>query len=108
LQHPIDTIYSSENGESQWAKELAIAIIRNNDALTSPLNVLKPAQCYGDMGAANGSVLLALAIEKSRQQKANKQIMVYSSSDSGARGALCLTTEMASAASVKNNNRDSV
>jgi|GEM_PF-2065805 len=102
---PISDIYSSQNGESKWAKELAIAMMRTKKSFTEQTNIIKPAQSYGDIGAANGSVLLALAIEKSQQQNANKPIMIYSSSDSGSRGALCVTTNMEKTALFTDNTK---
>ena len=58
---PIRSAFSSMNGEHHWAKELGTACIRCKDRLAGDLVVEHPADCYGDLGAASGPALMALA-----------------------------------------------
>ncbi|WP_444994499.1 hypothetical protein [Aliikangiella sp. IMCC44359] len=84
-------IYSSENGESYYANELALAIIRNKSAFTKNKKIIRPAEYLGDIGAAFGCVMLGLAIKKAQEQSHDCPILVFCSSDSGARAGLYLT-----------------
>ncbi len=85
LRTPIEFIYSSENGEMHYAKELSIALMRNQDRLGAGVQVQRPAEFLGDTGAAHGAIALALT---SKQLSASKSAVVYCSSDSGTRAAV--------------------
>lgn len=86
----IEIIYSSENGEPHFSRELATAIMRNKDSFTDNLSVIRPAECFGDVGAAFGAIAISLAAEKLKRQNSNLPIIVACTSDSGARAALSL------------------
>ncbi|WP_141620441.1 beta-ketoacyl synthase N-terminal-like domain-containing protein [Myxococcus sp. AB036A] len=58
---PIRTVFASLNGESFGAKEWGVAFIRNREALHPELRMEHPADCFGDLGAATGPVLVGLA-----------------------------------------------
>ena len=85
---PIQTIYSSMNGESYWAKEYGVAFIRNKKAFQDKVKIEHPADCYGDLGAATAAALIALAAESLFKQKGPATHLVYSSSDSAWRSAV--------------------
>lgn len=84
----IHRIFSSMNGESHWAKEYGVAFTRNRDAFHDPVGIEHPADCYGDLGAATGPVLIALAAEQLLGHTKTESHLVYSSSDHGRRGAI--------------------
>ncbi|MGM8225542.1 hypothetical protein ACSV5M_03095 [Cellvibrio sp. ARAG 10.3] len=84
----ISYIYSSMNGESYWARELGVACIRNANAMSKELIVIHPADCYGDVGAATGSLLVALAADNLYHNPQNRRHLVYCSSDTEKRSAV--------------------
>lgn len=81
-KQPFKHIYSSLNGEPQLAKEIGIALIRNNlaKAVTAHHH---PADCWGDIGAATAPFLMALAIHQIKNHS-----LIITASDSGFRGAV--------------------
>jgi len=84
----LHSIYSSMNGENHWAKEYGVAFIRSQEFFIDPVRIEHPADCYGDLGAATGPVLIALAAEHLFSHATAKAHLVYSSSDTGKRGAI--------------------
>ena len=91
--HPdqsIDAIYSCMNGEHYWAKEYGVAYLRNKQKFIDQVRTEHPADCYGDLGAATGLALIALAAEDLHSSKSESRHLVYSSSDYSARGALVI------------------
>lgn len=80
----IQQVYSSLNGESFGAKELGVAMIRNSNLIDPDCLLMHPADCYGDLGAASGAVLLALSSMK------KAPILCYASSEQAFRGAACV------------------
>jgi 3-oxoacyl-[acyl-carrier-protein] synthase-1 len=89
-QGAVDTIYSSMNGEHYWAKEYGVAYIRNRHYFGDNVKVEHPADCYGDLGAATGNVLMGLVGYGHLNGKINNQSIIYSSSDSAWRAAVCM------------------
>lgn len=83
---PIDAIYASLNGENFGAKELGVAFMRNKSAFVENVQTEHPADCFGDIGAAFGPVLIANA---SNSKQSN--ILCYCSSDKQSRAAIQLT-----------------
>ncbi len=81
-------IYSSMNGESYWSRELGVACIRNSNAMSKELTIIHPADCYGDVGAATGSLLIALAADNLYNNPQNRRHLVYCSSDTEKRSAV--------------------
>jgi 3-oxoacyl-[acyl-carrier-protein] synthase I len=100
----IQTIYSSMNGESHWAKEYGVAYIRNKDAFDEKVKVEHPVDCYGDLGAASGTALIALAAEGLFKKPSDTTYLVYSSSDSSKRGAIIVEKIQVSANSKLNSH----
>ncbi|MCF6336675.1 MAG: hypothetical protein L3J84_01805 [Gammaproteobacteria bacterium] len=84
----IHTIYSSMNGEHYWAKECSVALLRNEAHLQERITVAHPADCYGDLGAATGSVLIGLAAQQLLKQPGPATHLVYSSADGPLRAAV--------------------
>lgn len=78
------------NGENHWAKEYGVAVLRNRNALKDPVRVVHPADCYGDVGAATATTLIALAAEHLFKHKNARAHVVYSSSDTAKRGAIVI------------------
>ncbi len=85
---PVERIYSSQNGESFWAKELNVALFRNKKLLPENYAVEHPADCYGDLGAATGAVLIGLAAQHLFKQNENFSSLVCCSSDHANRASI--------------------
>ena len=84
----INRIYSSMNGENYWAKEYGVACLRNQQKLSAQLKIEHPAEFYGDLGAATGTTLIALAAQRLFASISEDKYLVYCSSDTAMRGAL--------------------
>jgi 3-oxoacyl-[acyl-carrier-protein] synthase-1 len=87
-QHSIQNIYSSMNGENHWAKEYGVAYLRNKKTFVDKINIVHPADCYGDIGAATATALITLAAEHLHRSQQLQKSLVYSSSDFGLRAAI--------------------
>ena len=83
---PIHTIYASLNGEQFSAKELGVASIRNKGALVDDFEVVHPADCFGDIGAAFAPVMIGMT-GKSRLSNT----LCYCASEQAYRGAVYVT-----------------
>ncbi|RDH83859.1 MAG: hypothetical protein DIZ80_06910 [endosymbiont of Galathealinum brachiosum] len=88
---PITRVYSSMNGESFWAKENGVAMMRNKKHFHENVTTEHPADCYGDLGAATGSVLLALSASQLMKNKAENNHLVYTSSDNEWRASVVVS-----------------
>jgi 3-oxoacyl-[acyl-carrier-protein] synthase-1 len=87
---PIACVFSSLNGERYWGKEFGVARLRNT-ALFAPDHPMEhPAECFGDLGAAHGPALAALAVHGIQQGYRREPCLVYASSDYGERAAILL------------------
>lgn len=91
-QRIIKNIYSSANGERYWGKELGVALTRNHHLFDDP-KVHHPAEYYGDIGAATGAVLVALAGQTAMNIPGDDTHLIYGSADQSYRGAICLQAE---------------
>lgn len=89
-RNSISYIYSSMNGESYWSKELGVAILRNKSSWVENHQLYHPADCYGDIGAATGAVLIGLAVKKLGDLEPGNAHLIYCSSDSEHRAAVCI------------------
>ena len=81
---PIESIYSSLNGESFGTKELGVARIRNQGQLDLNIPVHHPADCFGDLGAAMAPILWGVVAQNEKRPS-----LIYCSSDGPERGAVC-------------------
>jgi 3-oxoacyl-[acyl-carrier-protein] synthase-1 len=84
---PAGCVYASFNGERYWAKEFGVALLRNKERFAPDYQMEHPAECFGDLGAAHGAVLLGLACLGVRGGYRRAPALVYSSSDYGDRAA---------------------
>lgn len=87
---PVRATYSSFNGERYWAREFGVARIRNAASFAPEMRMEHPAECFGDLGAAHGAALLALAAHALEKACQPGPVLVYASSDRGDRAALVL------------------
>lgn len=87
----IATVYSSMNGENYWAKEWGVAYLRNRAAFSEDPEIHHPADCFGDVGAATGPLLVGLAMIGIRGGYRRGPAVVYCSSDGGARAVMSLS-----------------
>jgi 3-oxoacyl-[acyl-carrier-protein] synthase I len=81
LSAPVANIYASLNGESFGAKEWGVARLRHRDMFTPLSELQHPADCYGDLGAATGALLMALAVTALERGDRNGPSLVWASSD---------------------------
>ena len=88
---PIRRVYAGLNGESFGAKEWGVARIRHAVHFAQDAAIEHPADCYGDLGAATGPVLLALAEKALRRGNAGP-VLVWASSDREERACALLHT----------------
>lgn len=86
----IGCVYSSFNGERYWAREYGVARLRHADAFMPEHPMEHPAECFGDMGAAQGSALAALAAHGVHHGYRHAPCLVFASSDYGDRAASLL------------------
>ena len=87
---PIASVYSSFNGERYWAREYGVARLRQAKAFAPDHQMEHPAECFGDMGSAQGTALAALAAHGVQQGYRKAPCLVYASSDYGDRAASLL------------------
>lgn len=88
---PVTVVYSSMNGEHYWAKEHGVMMIRNRQSMMDDVSVEHPADCYGDLGAATGPILAALAATNLLNGLGQgDRALLYCASDGPARAAVCL------------------
>jgi 3-oxoacyl-[acyl-carrier-protein] synthase-1 len=87
---PIGCVYSSFNGERYWGREYGVARLRNTAAFAEDHQMEHPAECFGDLGAAHGPMLAALAVHGLIHGYRPSPCLVYASSDYGERGAVLL------------------
>lgn len=84
----IGAVYSSMNGEHYWAKEYGAAMIRNRPCFDENVRTEHPADCFGDLGAATGAVLMGLAAEDLFKRPGPGTHLVCASSDGPWRAAV--------------------
>jgi len=87
---PIECVYASFNGERYWAREFGTARIRNTRHFHEEALMEHPAECYGDLGAAVGPALTALAAQALHARRLRAPCLAYASSDRGDRAAVLL------------------
>ena len=87
---PIGCVYASFNGERYWGKEFGVARLRNSAVFVPDHQMEHPAECFGDLGAAHGIMLAALAVHGVFKRYRQSPCLVYASSDYGGRAAILL------------------
>lgn len=87
----IDEIMSDYNGEWDRADEFGFALVRTSDRFVDGSAMRTPADCWGDVGAATGVLLMALAWQAvQRNWLAGPHVLVWCSSDEAHRAAVWL------------------
>lgn len=86
----IDQLYASLNGERYYAHEWAQICIRNQSALGNANAVEHPAELMGDLGAATGIILCALAATRLQADATLQDALLLLSSEQANRAALYL------------------
>ena len=89
--NPVKTVLAGFNGEHFNTKEWGVAAIRNSRNFDSNHNVIHPADCLGDPGAALGLILIQLAIIGLTKGYYTGPLMAWCSSELAPRGAICLS-----------------
>lgn len=85
-----DTVYCSLNGESYYAFEWGVVLARLHETLAQMKNLVHPADCVGDVGAATGALILACAVSAFKSNTTRSPSLLWCSNDSGYRMALSL------------------
>ena len=78
---PVRTCFAGLNGEAFGAKEWGVAHIRHRSLFHPELAFEHPADCFGDVGAAMGCLLVALADETMRAGQRHGPMLIWASSD---------------------------
>ena len=81
-------VYASFNGERYWGKEFGVARLRNGRYFAENQTMEHPAECFGDLGAAHGPMLAALAVHALHKRYRSGPSLVYAASDYGERAAV--------------------
>jgi 3-oxoacyl-[acyl-carrier-protein] synthase-1 len=87
---PVGCVYASFNGENYWAKEFGVSLLRNKPRFADDHQMEHPSECFGDLGAAQGAVMLALAVLGIEGGYRRAPALVYTSSDAGTRAAVLI------------------
>ncbi len=92
---PFKTIFSDLNGESYRAFEWGILQVRLATLLHPKFNLMHPAECYGDVGAASGALLITLATQALRPNEfrapRHEPVLLFTAAYYGDRMAISLT-----------------
>jgi 3-oxoacyl-[acyl-carrier-protein] synthase-1 len=84
----IDFTYCDLNGERYRSEEFTFALLRAQAAFVNATDNLTPADCWGDMGAASGPLLAALAVTSGlRNYAKGPRSLLWTSSENGQRSA---------------------
>jgi len=83
--------YSDLNGESWRADEWGYTFVRTGERHASPINMRHPAANWGDIGAASGPALVALAsVELTYNLEPHDMVLVWASSDLNPSRSACI------------------
>lgn len=85
---PAQVVFAGLNGEGENAKEWGVAQLRHNDVLNPEAMIEHPADRFGDVGAAMGVMLLALADAAMLLGHREGPALVWASSDREERGCV--------------------
>lgn len=87
----VNCIYASFNGEHYWAKEFGVAMLRHREHFDDAYAMEHPAECFGDLGAAHGAVMLGLAALRLKRTCSENPSLLSMSSDLGDRSVALLS-----------------
>lgn len=86
----VDTLYIDLNGERYRSEEWGFTVMRT-PLLWKTLDYEAPSNCWGDVGAAFGTLASVLAIQAyARDYSQGQRALVVAGSESGVRGAMLL------------------
>jgi 3-oxoacyl-[acyl-carrier-protein] synthase I len=88
---PVRTVYASLNGENVGAKEWGVAVLRSAAAIDPGFRMIHPADCFGDVGAAFGPMLLGLAAVALEEGYVQGPCLAWCASDGAPRAAVCVS-----------------
>ncbi|HXT79170.1 MAG TPA: hypothetical protein VN702_06375 [Acetobacteraceae bacterium] len=89
--HRIDQIWCDLNGEPYRGDEIGFSVLRTREHLAEDIDIATPADCWGDVGAATGPLLvIAAAFAAAKAYAPGPLSLVSASSISGRRAALLL------------------
>jgi 3-oxoacyl-[acyl-carrier-protein] synthase-1 len=87
----VTDVFCDMNGEPYRADEFGFAALRTKESFVSASDFVAPADCWGDVSAATGPLLVALAAVAGAKAYSNgSQSFIWASSESGERGAALL------------------
>ena len=89
---PFRCTWAGFNGENFAAKEWGVAQLRHSELFDKAMQLEHPVDCYGDLGAASGAMLLALADHTLRMGTRPGPMLVWASSDREPVACSCLST----------------
>jgi 3-oxoacyl-[acyl-carrier-protein] synthase-1 len=90
----LDQVFCDMNGEPYRADEYAFTVVRTSERFESAGDFLAPADCWGDVGAATGPLLVGLAIAAARKGYAKgPHSLLWASSEGGERSAAIVKIE---------------
>ena len=78
---PVQTVFAGLNGEQFGAKEWGTAYLRHSALFAEGFRVEHPVDCFGDVGAALGPMMIALAVAGTRGAYLPGPFLVWCSSD---------------------------
>jgi len=87
---PCRTAYVNLTGEHVGAKEWGIAAMRNRPLMSEELNLLHPAEAFGEAGAAMGPIMVALGLCGWMRSYHAGPLLIACSADQGECGAVYL------------------
>jgi len=86
----VHSVLAGFNGESFQSKEWGVARLRHTDRFLPAARIDHPADCYGDVGAASGALLLALSHAAMIRRNRLGPTLVFAASDREPRASALL------------------
>ncbi len=86
----IEQIYCDLNGERYRADEYGFSVLRTREFFIEPGKFIAPADCWGDVGAATGALLINLITTAAKGYAQGELSLLWTSSESGERSAALL------------------
>ena len=89
--HHMDYRITDNSGEQYYFKEAALALSRTLRVRKEEFDIWHPAECTGEVGAASGATIIALAQAAcDKQYTKGPNILAHMANDAGQRAALTL------------------
>lgn len=87
----VGSTFAGLNGESFEAKQWGVARMRHSDFFSPDAVVSHPADCFGDAGAATGSLLLAIGARAIARGERRGPALIWAASDGETRACALLS-----------------